>query len=168
MPPGGRAVTSRRRATGRKSSNTGLSAAVAREAAEALAIHHEHRVRDLESARGFALRTLDHGPPGTKRSGPLSVGPPRAETDRGAGLSAAAVRRLGRRDQASGAMDLHDVDERRERRPRHSRGCAEEGYVMGGTQDFPNGEAQDGVAGAAQTAPSSEAQRAAESAGGCL
>ena len=32
----------------------------AREAAEALAIHHEHRVRDLESARGFALRTLDH------------------------------------------------------------------------------------------------------------
>ena len=34
---------------------------VAREAAEALAIHHEHRVRDFESARGFALRTLDHG-----------------------------------------------------------------------------------------------------------
>jgi hypothetical protein len=32
--------------------------AVAREAAEALAIHHEHRVRDLEAARQFALRSL--------------------------------------------------------------------------------------------------------------
>ena len=32
--------------------------AVAREAAEALAIHHEHRVRDLEAARQFALRGL--------------------------------------------------------------------------------------------------------------
>ena len=35
-------------------------AAVAREAAEALAIHHEHRARDLEAARTFALRALDH------------------------------------------------------------------------------------------------------------
>ena len=33
--------------------------AVAREAAEALAIHHEHRQRDLQSAHTFALRTLD-------------------------------------------------------------------------------------------------------------
>jgi hypothetical protein len=33
--------------------------AVAREAAEALAVHHEHRERDLESARAFALRSLD-------------------------------------------------------------------------------------------------------------
>jgi uncharacterized protein len=32
---------------------------LAREAAEALAIHHEHRVRDLRSARDFALRTFD-------------------------------------------------------------------------------------------------------------
>jgi uncharacterized protein YprB with RNaseH-like and TPR domain len=38
----------------------GCPSGAAREAAEALAIHHEHRVRDLESARGFALRTLDH------------------------------------------------------------------------------------------------------------
>jgi hypothetical protein len=32
-----------------------------REAAEALAIHHEHRVRDLASAHAFALRTLAVG-----------------------------------------------------------------------------------------------------------
>ncbi len=32
---------------------------VAREATEALAIHHEHRVRDLASAKAFALRTLE-------------------------------------------------------------------------------------------------------------
>jgi uncharacterized protein len=31
----------------------------AREAAEALAIHHEHRVRDLAAARTFALRSLE-------------------------------------------------------------------------------------------------------------
>jgi hypothetical protein len=34
---------------------------VAREASEALAIHHEHRVRDLETARAFALRGLEDG-----------------------------------------------------------------------------------------------------------
>jgi uncharacterized protein YprB with RNaseH-like and TPR domain len=39
----------------------GCPAGVAREAAEALAIHHEHRVRDLELARDFALRTMDGG-----------------------------------------------------------------------------------------------------------
>ena len=33
-----------------------------REAAEALAIHHEHRVRDLDAARTFALRSLIDGP----------------------------------------------------------------------------------------------------------
>jgi hypothetical protein len=33
---------------------------VAREATAALAIHHEHRVRDLAAARVFALRSLDH------------------------------------------------------------------------------------------------------------
>ena len=33
------------------------------EAAEALAVHHEHRVRDLAAARRFALRTLEHGVP---------------------------------------------------------------------------------------------------------
>ena len=32
---------------------------IAREATEALAIHHEHRVRDLAAARAFALRGLD-------------------------------------------------------------------------------------------------------------
>ena len=32
---------------------------IAREAAEALAIHHEHRVRDLAAARQFALRSLE-------------------------------------------------------------------------------------------------------------
>jgi hypothetical protein len=34
---------------------------VVREASEALAIHHEHRVRDLGAARTFALRSLEHG-----------------------------------------------------------------------------------------------------------
>jgi len=34
-----------------------------REATEALAIHHEHRVRDLRAARSFALQSLDY--PGT-------------------------------------------------------------------------------------------------------
>ncbi len=33
---------------------------IAREASDALAIHHEHRVRDLTSARTFALRSLEH------------------------------------------------------------------------------------------------------------
>jgi uncharacterized protein YprB with RNaseH-like and TPR domain len=32
---------------------------LAAEASEALAIHHEHRLRDLETARSFALRTLE-------------------------------------------------------------------------------------------------------------
>jgi uncharacterized protein len=34
---------------------------VAREAADALAIHHEHRLRDLASAKLFALRSLEWG-----------------------------------------------------------------------------------------------------------
>ena len=34
---------------------------VAREATEALAIHHEHRVRDLDTARMFALRAFEAG-----------------------------------------------------------------------------------------------------------
>jgi hypothetical protein len=34
-------------------------ALVRRAAAEALAIHHEHRVRDLPAARAFALKSLD-------------------------------------------------------------------------------------------------------------
>ena len=38
---------------------TGCPSAVEREAIEALAIHHEHRRRDLESARLFAQRNLD-------------------------------------------------------------------------------------------------------------
>jgi hypothetical protein len=32
--------------------------AILREASEALAVHHEHRLRDLEAARGFALQSL--------------------------------------------------------------------------------------------------------------
>ena len=32
--------------------------AYAREAMEALAVHHEHRARDLEAARRFALESL--------------------------------------------------------------------------------------------------------------
>jgi len=32
--------------------------ALAREATEALAVHHEHRARDLRAARTFALRSL--------------------------------------------------------------------------------------------------------------
>jgi uncharacterized protein len=36
----------------------GCPAAILREATEALAIHHEHRMRDLESAKGFALQSL--------------------------------------------------------------------------------------------------------------
>jgi uncharacterized protein YprB with RNaseH-like and TPR domain len=41
----------------------GCPAPIGREAAEALAIHHEHRVRDLPAARTFALRNLDEGDP---------------------------------------------------------------------------------------------------------
>lgn len=33
---------------------------IAREASEALAIHHEHRVRDLRAAKVFALKTLEY------------------------------------------------------------------------------------------------------------
>jgi uncharacterized protein YprB with RNaseH-like and TPR domain len=36
---------------------------IAREASAALAIHHEHRVRDLAAAKAFALRSLEHGTP---------------------------------------------------------------------------------------------------------
>jgi uncharacterized protein YprB with RNaseH-like and TPR domain len=38
-----------------------------REATEALAIHHEHRVRDLPTARVFAMRSLEHAPHQTSR-----------------------------------------------------------------------------------------------------
>jgi hypothetical protein len=37
----------------------GCPSAIQREAAEALAVHHEHRLRDLETARAFALRSLN-------------------------------------------------------------------------------------------------------------
>ena len=36
---------------------------IAREATEALAIHHEHRARDLAAARAFALQSLESGMP---------------------------------------------------------------------------------------------------------
>ena len=39
----------------------GCPAHVVREAAEALAIHHEHRIRNLAAARTFALQSLDAG-----------------------------------------------------------------------------------------------------------
>jgi uncharacterized protein YprB with RNaseH-like and TPR domain len=39
----------------------GCPAPIAREAAEALAIHHEHRARDLATAKAFALRNLESG-----------------------------------------------------------------------------------------------------------
>ena len=37
----------------------GCSAIVAREAGEALAIHHEHRLHDFAEAKRFALKTLE-------------------------------------------------------------------------------------------------------------
>jgi uncharacterized protein YprB with RNaseH-like and TPR domain len=40
----------------------GCPAAYRREAAEALAIHHEHRVRDLEAAKAFAMESLLNEP----------------------------------------------------------------------------------------------------------
>jgi len=45
---------------------SGCSAAIEREAIEALAIHHEHRRRDLESARTFALQNLVRARPGAR------------------------------------------------------------------------------------------------------
>jgi uncharacterized protein YprB with RNaseH-like and TPR domain len=42
---------------------------IVREANEALAIHHEHRVRDLEMARTFALRSLERGMPSSHDEG---------------------------------------------------------------------------------------------------
>jgi len=39
----------------------GCPAPILRDAAEALAIHHEHRVRDLSVAKAFALRNLESG-----------------------------------------------------------------------------------------------------------
>jgi uncharacterized protein len=39
----------------------GCPLSVAREASEALAIHHEHRLRDLDQAKRFALRSLEIG-----------------------------------------------------------------------------------------------------------
>jgi hypothetical protein len=39
----------------------GCPAPILRDAAEALAIHHEHRVRDLAVAKAFALRNLESG-----------------------------------------------------------------------------------------------------------
>ena len=42
-------------------------APLACEASEALAVHHEHRVRDLEGARAFATQSLDDSRPGWSR-----------------------------------------------------------------------------------------------------
>ena len=43
--------------------------ATLREASEALAVHHEHRLRDLQAARGFALRSLSvHATPSRREA----------------------------------------------------------------------------------------------------
>ena len=43
--------------------------AILREASEALAVHHEHRLRDLQAARGFALRSLSvHATPSRREA----------------------------------------------------------------------------------------------------
>jgi hypothetical protein len=48
----------------------GCPSHIAREAAEALAIHHEHRVRDLRAARDFALRSqADDASPSLRAAG---------------------------------------------------------------------------------------------------
>jgi hypothetical protein len=57
---------------------------IERQAVEALAIHHEHRVRDLERARGYA-----------EALGAASTGRTRAETER-------RVQRLVRKIEARG------------------------------------------------------------------
>jgi hypothetical protein len=41
---------------------------IAREATEALAIHHEQRARDLAAARAFALQSLETGIPAWKQA----------------------------------------------------------------------------------------------------
>jgi tetratricopeptide (TPR) repeat protein len=47
----------------------GCSPAYAREASEALAVHHEHRARDLEKARDFAVQSLSlHGTPAREQA----------------------------------------------------------------------------------------------------
>ena len=51
----------------------------ARAAAEALAIHHEHRVRDLPAARAFALESLDSRRSGMARRRAAPPGPDRSE-----------------------------------------------------------------------------------------
>src|SRR5579864_1454657 len=69
----------------------GCPAAVACEATEALAIHHEHRVRDLASARSFALRTLESTKGETRRPGKdwvQAVGHRLARIDRKLGRAA--------------------------------------------------------------------------------
>ena len=45
----------------------GCPPAIAREASEALAVHHEHRLRDLQAARSFALRSLAVQAPSSRR-----------------------------------------------------------------------------------------------------
>ena len=55
-------ATTRRPAAGGRSSTSGRARGhIAREANAALAIHHEHRLRDLAAAKDFALRSLEHG-----------------------------------------------------------------------------------------------------------
>ena len=67
---------------------------IVREASEALAIHHEHRLRDLQQARTFALRCL--------------------ENDRRSGVTESAERRLARLDRKMGGvrpalLDSHEL-----------------------------------------------------------
>lgn len=44
----------------------GCPARIAQEATEALAVHHEHRVRDLRSARRFAMHALEFSASATR------------------------------------------------------------------------------------------------------
>lgn len=68
----------------------GCPPSIAREATEALAIHHEHRRRDLAAARTFALRGLDVGlePPARSAAWMRAVQHRLARIDRKLGVSA--------------------------------------------------------------------------------
>jgi uncharacterized protein len=46
---------------------------IAREANEALAVHHEHRARDLAEARTFALRSLEHAKGASRAGSTLAI-----------------------------------------------------------------------------------------------
>jgi hypothetical protein len=63
---------------------------IVREATEALAIHHEHRIRDLRAARSFALRSLDY-PTTTSRREAVHHRLARLDRKMGAAVQTAAL-----------------------------------------------------------------------------